>query len=367
MKRLGILVVLTLVLVLVFTACSKAETTTTSTTVPSTTSSTITTSTTIASTAPTTSTVPLLPVTTGGVAGITVSGATINGSFSGQAAGERGFDWGTSSGKYEYSWAESGSFPPGAFSRSITGLTEGTTYFFRCKARNAAGWGYGTEQSFRTLSPAKITAATPNTAKQGDNLEVTITGSGFNDATAVSFGDNITVNKFSVTSDAQISANVTIAVRAAGGNRTVSVTTPAGAATLANAFTVERVLRTVVWTDTDFNWLSHFLTGEIQYTYNTHFTEGNKMSVTSAQNFIFGVEVRGGKLCFTDVPANAWNYVYNTARPYLSYDSVSKVMTTDSLPLEVLQKMFDPPEDTMPMIETMATSNGTITITYYSP
>jgi hypothetical protein len=32
----------------------------------------------------------------------------------------------------------------------------------------------------------------------------------------------------------------------------------------------------------------------------------------------------------------------------------------------VLQKLFNPPENTMPRIESLTTSEGTITITYYS-
>jgi GTP cyclohydrolase III len=207
----------------------------------------------------------------------------------------------------------------------------------------------------------------PNTVKQGENIIVTITGSSFTGATAVSFGDNITINEFNVTGETQISANITIAERAIGGTRTVSVTTPAGTGALADSFTIERVLRTVVWTDEDFDWLSHFLTGDGKYAYHIHLQEGNKMAVTSAINFNFGIEVRDGKLCYTSVPASAWDNVYYTSYPHLRYDTVNRVMITDSLPLEVLERLFDPPEDTMPMIESMSTGNGTITLTYYSP
>lgn len=91
------------------------------------------------------------------------------------------------------------------------------------------------------------------------------------------------------------------------------------------------------------------------------------MSFTSALNFTFGIEVRDGKLCYTNVPRTAWDNVNYTSYPNLRYDAASQVMITDSLPEEVLQTLFDLPEDTMPMIETLVTGDGTITITYYSP
>jgi hypothetical protein len=366
MKKLILLVAITLAVTLVISGCGKDITTTVLTSTQPVSTTTVTTSTVPSSTA-TTSAIPLLPVTTGVVTSITVTGATLSGSFGGQSAEERGFDWGTISGKYEYSWAESGSFQPGSFNRSITGLEEGKTYFFRCKARNGAGWGYGGEQSFRTLAKANISAVTPNTAKQGDNFIVTLTGSAFDGVTAVSFGDNVTVNKFTLSGDTILSANITIADGAAGVTRTVSVTTPAGTATLANAFTVERVLRTAVWTDTDFNWLSQLLTGQVQYPYTVHLQSGNKMYVTSVMNFSFGIEVKNGKLCFTGVTTRAWDNVYYKAYPNLKYDSAKLTIITDALPAEALQKLFNPPVGILPLIESMTTSDGTITINYYYP
>jgi hypothetical protein len=339
-------------------SCSQADTSTPPITTPPVTSS-----------IPVTTTAPvsLLHVAAGGVSSISISGATVSGSLSGAAALERGFEWGSLSGKYEYSWAESGDFQPGSFSRTISGLDECTTYYFRCKARSGAVWSYGTEQNFKTLAAAKITAIKPDTATQGENLLITITGSGFTGVTAVSCGDNISVNRFTVISETQISANITIAERAAGGTRTLSITTAAGIITMAEAFNVARILRTVVWTDENFDWLSHFLTGNVKYAYHIHLQKTDKMYVTSVQNFSFGIEVRDGKLCYTNVPASAWDNVYYTSYPHLRYDTVNKVMTTDSLPREVLQTLFDPPEDVMPMIESLSTADGTITLTYYSP
>jgi hypothetical protein len=376
MKTSGILVILALALVLVFTGCGNAATSTTSSTTTSTTTSPKTTSTTtstktttssIFTTKMSTSALALLAVTTGGVSGITVSGAALSGSFSGTPAQERGFEWGTVPGKYEYSWAESGTFQPGSFNRTISGLEEGATYYFRCKACSAAGWAYGAEKSFKVLALAKISAVTPNNAKQGDNLIVTITGSGFTGATAISFGDNVTVNGFTVVSETQISANITLSNQAVGGARGISVTTPAGSASLPGAFTIERVLRTVTWTDAQMNWLSILLTGQTQYAYTIHFQPGSKLYVTSVMSFIFGVEIRNGRLCFIGVTAEAWDNIYYKAYPNIKYDSANRVASIEALPAEGLQTLFDPPVNTLPLIESVTTGNGTVTFTYYYP
>jgi hypothetical protein len=65
-----------------------------------------------------------------------------------------GFEWGTQSGNYPYSWTETGTFEPGSsFSHQITGLNEDTDYYFRAKAYNSTvGWVYGIELSFHTAS-----------------------------------------------------------------------------------------------------------------------------------------------------------------------------------------------------------------------
>lgn len=46
------------------------------------------------------------------------------------------------------SWTESGSYGVGAFSHGVTGLATGYTYYFRAKAHNSYGWGYGDWKSF---------------------------------------------------------------------------------------------------------------------------------------------------------------------------------------------------------------------------
>jgi hypothetical protein len=85
-----------------------------------------------------------------------------------------------------------------------------------------------------------ITRVTPNEGAQGQTLDVTITGTNLTDATALSFGDGIHVNKCKVISPTQKTANITIACNAAPGKRDVSVTTPGGSATLPDGFTVKQ-------------------------------------------------------------------------------------------------------------------------------
>ena len=94
-------------------------------------------------------------ISTSDASGITSSQATLNGNITdtgGENVLERGFDWGTSSGSYPNSWTESGSFSAGSFNHQIIGLNQQTVYYFRAKARNSAGWSYGSEKSFATLS-----------------------------------------------------------------------------------------------------------------------------------------------------------------------------------------------------------------------
>ncbi len=78
---------------------------------------------------------------------ITSTTATLNGEIThagGEDCDERGFNWGlTPSTVTDNDWTESGSFAAGTFSHGITGLVADATYYFRAKAHNSAGWGYG--------------------------------------------------------------------------------------------------------------------------------------------------------------------------------------------------------------------------------
>jgi hypothetical protein len=85
-----------------------------------------------------------------------------------------------------------------------------------------------------------VTSATPNQGDQGETLSVTIAGTDFTGATSIDFGSGIVINGFTVDSDTQITADITIDPAAAVGARDVSVTNVDGTGTLLNGFTVDQ-------------------------------------------------------------------------------------------------------------------------------
>lgn len=99
---------------------------------------------------------PLLvsTVTTQAASSLGATTATGNGNITatgGENANERGFDWDTDAGApYANSATDTGSFGIGAFTKSLTDLPFGTMIYYRAKAHNSAGWGYGAEQTFTT-------------------------------------------------------------------------------------------------------------------------------------------------------------------------------------------------------------------------
>jgi clostripain len=86
-----------------------------------------------------------------------------------------------------------------------------------------------------------VTSIMPESGEQGETLTVNIGGTNLDGATAVSLGDGITVNSFSVVSPAEMLANISIDTAATLGLRDVSVTTSAGTGTLTDGFTVVAV------------------------------------------------------------------------------------------------------------------------------
>lgn len=96
-------------------------------------------------------------VTTQDATDVDVIDATGNGNITdlgGYTPDERGFEWGlVSGGPYPNSVTESGSFGTGAYSLTLEDLPYNTTIYYRAKAHNSVGWGYGAEKSFDTLEP----------------------------------------------------------------------------------------------------------------------------------------------------------------------------------------------------------------------
>ena len=97
-----------------------------------------------------------------------------------------------------------------------------------------------------------ITSISPDQGNQETTLNVTITGTNLTGASEVRFGTGIAVNSFTVLSSNQVSANISIAAGAATGDRDVSVTTPGGAFTLPNSFTVKQALPVITSISPDY-------------------------------------------------------------------------------------------------------------------
>ena len=111
-------------------------------------------------------------------------------------------------------------------SQTVTGLTAGTTYYYRVRAEKTSVAGQGANSkaiTINTLPAPKITSFTPTTAPSG--AIVTITGTNFTGATAVSFGGTAATS-FNVASATSITAVV-----AGGTSGVVSVTAPGGTVT----------------------------------------------------------------------------------------------------------------------------------------
>jgi len=94
-----------------------------------------------------------------------------------------------------------------------------------------------------------VVSASPNSAVQGQTLDVTITGTNFvNNASTVSLGVGITVDSTTVISSTSLLVKITVAGNAVVGTRDISVTNPApggGTGTAAAGFTVQPGVPTV--------------------------------------------------------------------------------------------------------------------------
>jgi ABC-type Fe3+ transport system substrate-binding protein len=92
--------------------------------------------------------------------------------------------------------------------------------------------------SVTSLTAPSVSGISPNSGEQAETLAVTITGTNFVDVTDVSLGSKITVNSFTVASETQIIANITIALNAIEDMRDVSVTNSGGTGIGGGIFTV---------------------------------------------------------------------------------------------------------------------------------
>jgi Leucine-rich repeat (LRR) protein len=95
-------------------------------------------------------------VTTNDASNLAATSATLNGHLDdlGTADGVNvSFEWGTSSGSYPNETAATAKTASGTFYLDLSGLSGGTTYYYRAKAVGH-GTSYGEEKSFSTLPPS---------------------------------------------------------------------------------------------------------------------------------------------------------------------------------------------------------------------
>ena len=118
-------------------------------------------------------------VTTGSVTDITATTAKCGGNVTDQGAStvtERGICWATTHNPtISNSHANNGT-GAGSYTCTMTGLTNGTTYYVRAYAKNTQGITYGEEREFSTLAnlptvtTAEVTNVTQTTATGGGNV-----------------------------------------------------------------------------------------------------------------------------------------------------------------------------------------------------
>ena len=185
----------------------------------------------------TTSTPP--SVVTNDATNVTASSARLTGDLTSLGTASSvtvSFEWGTSSGSYPNETAGIALTATGTFYSDLSGLSAGTTYYYRAKAAGD-GTSYGAEKSLATGHSPDIETVDPSSGKQGQHLTITISGSNFDAATGVTFGSGITVEDFDFSSS-EIIAEIAIDGDAEVGVRDVSVTTGWGTGTKEDGFGV---------------------------------------------------------------------------------------------------------------------------------
>lgn len=116
-------------------------------------------------------TVNLATLTTTAISSITGISASSGGNISADGGGSvtaRGVCWSTSSNPTTANSYTTNGTGTGTFTSSITGLSNGTTYYVRAYATNAAGTAYGNQQSFTTLSVPTLTTTSASSITETD-------------------------------------------------------------------------------------------------------------------------------------------------------------------------------------------------------
>jgi len=174
--------------------------------------------------------------TTGSASDVTGTTATLNGTVNPQNASTTvKFQWGPTNAlgsEYAFSGSSTG-MSDTTFNYPLSGLLPLTTYYYRIVATNAGGTTNGDTLTFTTshMSSVVILNVTPSSGPVG--TVITLTGSGFTNATSVIIGME---TMFTVVSDTEI----TCVIPPGATTGPVTVTSPAGTGTSATSITVEQ-------------------------------------------------------------------------------------------------------------------------------
>ena len=120
---------------------------------------------------------------------ITTTTATVGGDITatgGDNATIRGVEFSTTNGFANGTGTpvtESGSFGTGTFTRSLTGLSAGTVYYFKAFATNSVGTSYGSQETFTTASPnialgGSVSALSATYGTASTTASFTVSGTG---------------------------------------------------------------------------------------------------------------------------------------------------------------------------------------------
>ena len=127
----------------------------------------------------------------------------------------------------------------GTFYLDLSGLSPGTTYYFRAKAVGDGDPAYGAEKTFiYGVGGPSVVAVFADKGSPGDELIVSISGSNLSGVISVDFGSGITVKEIWLVGDGEITAKIAIDGDAEFGARDVSVITLGGMDTKIGGFTV---------------------------------------------------------------------------------------------------------------------------------
>ena len=162
-------------------------------------------------------------VVTGYATGVTKNSATLDGTVNANGLSATAwFEYGTTSGSYTSTSSTQSvtGTTVTTVSISISGLSSGTTYFYRVVAQSSAGTTYGTEKSFKTSvdttkSPVVTTGSATSVTSNSATLNGTVNANGLEtyawfdySTTSGTYSNVSSTQKVSGTSDTTVSINI---------------------------------------------------------------------------------------------------------------------------------------------------------------